>query len=228
MYIVAHGNGALLMKMHEQDDSEAEVDYTWQVLMCPVCQQINVVRFTRYESEAYFSGCNEHGEELYDQQVHIDYLHPLFDPSLPSPHPDMPDSLRNDYGEAYRVCTISPRSAAALLRLMVQKLCNELVGVKGGINENIKILVQRGLPEHIQEALDTVRIIGNQAVHPDELDVDDNPETVRRLFNLVNEIVEDRISRPSKQAEISRIYGELPPTKLDEIRQRDVKPKTNS
>jgi hypothetical protein len=42
--------------------------------------------------------------------------------------------------------------------------------------------VQKGLDVQIQQALDTVRVIGNEAVHPGEMDVRDDPSLVGTLY----------------------------------------------
>ncbi len=142
----------------------------------------------------------------------------LYNEHLPRPHVDMPQSVRTDYEEAMGVFPYSSRSAAALLRLALQKLCGEL-GEKGkDLNEDIGGLVAKGLPTHIQQALDIVRVIGNNAVHPGVINVRDNPEIAIKLFGLLNEIVEDRIS---KTKNIQQMYDSLPQTALDAIAKRD-------
>ncbi|NOY96970.1 MAG: DUF4145 domain-containing protein [Chlorobi bacterium] len=116
-------------------------------------------------------------------------------------NPDLPDDIKNDYNEAKDIVNISPRGAAALLRLAVQKLCIHL-GEKGkNINEDIKNLVKKGLPETMQQALDSVRVIGNNAVHPGTIDLDDNIEIAYALFGFVNIICEMLISQPKKVKE---------------------------
>ena len=90
-------------------------------------------------------------------------------------------------------------------------------------HDDIKSLVQKGLSQHIQQALDFVRIIGNESVHPGEININDTPKIARQLFDLVNEIVDDRISKLNKQAEIDKLYRTLPENKLEEIRKRDGK-----
>lgn len=140
--------------------------------------------------------------------------------SAPMAHPDMPLSIVDDYEEARSVFNRSPRSSAALLRLAVQKLCIEL-GQKGrNINDDIAALVEDGLPVQAQQALDIVRVIGNEQVHPGQMDVRDDPTIASELFGLVNFIVEDRISRPKA---IQALYDRLPAEKREAIEKRDSK-----
>ena len=76
------------------------------------------------------------------------------------PNSDLDEDIRADYLEAAAVLQQSPRAAAALLRLCVQKLCKQL-GLPGkNINDDIAALVTRGLNPEIQKALDIVRVIG--------------------------------------------------------------------
>ena len=135
------------------------------------------------------------------------------------PNPDLPCDIRNDYEEAAAIFALSPRGSAALLRLGIQKLCKHL-GEKGdNINDDIGRLVKKGLPEKVQQALDSIRVIGNDAVHPGQLDLRDDGATAERLFELVNIIVEVMISQPRK---VSEIYSKLPSTKLKAIEERDA------
>lgn len=116
-------------------------------------------------------------------------------------NPDLPDDIKNDYNEAKDIVNISPRGSAALLRLAVQKLCIHL-GEKGtNINDDIKSLVKKGLPPTMQQALDSVRVIGNNAVHPGTIDLNDNIEIAYALFGFVNIICETLVSQPKKVKE---------------------------
>ena len=139
----------------------------------------------------------------------------------PQPSTDMPPDVVDDFNEAREVLAKSPRSAAAILRLAIQKLCKHLGQPGENINKDIGGLVKAGLPPRIQQALDIVRVIGNNAVHPGELDLRDDQQTALALFGLVNFIVEEMITRPR---EIDEIYNKLPSGVLEQITRRDQTP----
>jgi hypothetical protein len=139
--------------------------------------------------------------------------------SAVSPNPDLSDDVKRDFDEARNIVNQSPRGAAALLRLSVQKICAEL-GEKGkNINDDIAALVQKGLPVKIQQALDVVRVVGNNAVHPGSLDMRDDIEIAHQLFALVNLIAEVMISQP-KHVE-SMFESMVPQGAKDAIEKRD-------
>ncbi len=141
--------------------------------------------------------------------------------TAPPSNPDLPTAVADDYREAGTILGLSPRGAAALLRLAIQKLCVEL-GEKGkNIDDDIARLVRKGLSPLVQQALDAVRVIGNEAVHPGTLDLKDDTETASKLFDLVNIITEQMITTPKHVAEL---YAKLPQHKRDAIEKRDGKP----
>ncbi|MCX5800217.1 MAG: DUF4145 domain-containing protein [Candidatus Eisenbacteria bacterium] len=140
----------------------------------------------------------------------------------PMPHPEMPEDVLADYQEARSISGDSPRGAAALVRLSIQKLCVHL-GEKGeNIDQDIAHMVAKDLPTEIQQALDIVRVVGNNAVHPGEISQDDVAEVASTLFQLVNQIVEERISRPKR---IRGLFESLPERARDHIEKRDGKHK---
>jgi hypothetical protein len=141
--------------------------------------------------------------------------------SAPLPDENMPEDVKTDYIEAMSVVYLSPRAAAALLRLALEKLMIDLNADGKDLNVRIGDLVKKGLPETLQRAADALRVIGNNAVHPGVLDLKDDSETAIKLFNLLNMIVDYMITKPKEINEI--YYGKLPQKQLEGINQRDSK-----
>src|SRR5439155_25473546 len=113
----------------------------------------------------------------------------------------------------------SPRGAAALLRLCIQELCEQL-GLPGkDLDVDIGTLVSKGLPARVQKALDIVRVIGNNAVHPGVLDIKDDTGTASKMFELVNHIAYSMITQPK---EIETLYEtKVPEAQKEHIEERD-------
>jgi len=142
------------------------------------------------------------------------------DSQAPLPEENMPEEVKEDFLEARNIVNASPRAAAALLRLALQKLMVHL-GEKGeNLNEDIANLVKKGLPETIQKALDSVRVIGNNAVHPGQIDLKDDTATAIILFELLNLTVEVMITQPKK---VNQIYDKIPHEAKEAIKRRNGK-----
>lgn len=135
-----------------------------------------------------------------------------------SPNPDLSLDIRRDYEEAAAIVDASPRGAAALLRLAIQKVCVELGGAGRNLNEDIASLVSKGLDPRVQQALDVVRVVGNNAVHPGEIDLRDDRSTAERLFQLVNLIADIMISQPKH---VAGMFDALPEGAREGIQRRD-------
>lgn len=141
---------------------------------------------------------------------------------IPMPLEDMPEVVKNLYLEARDVHPISYKASCALLRLALQHLCEELLKDRstGQINKDIGELVKEAVPQEFQQALDIVRVVGNNAVHPGKMDESDVEEYAITLFELLNYIVQEKIVRPKM---IDGIYNKLPNGVLKEIKKRDNK-----
>lgn len=139
--------------------------------------------------------------------------------TLPPPNYDLNEDIKALYLEASSILIDSPKGATALLRLALQKLL-EQVGKSGkNINNDIKALVADGMSPKIQQALDLLRVIGNNAVHPGQINLDDNTEIAQKLFGILNFIAEELITKPK---ELEELYSDLiPPDTQDHIKQRD-------
>lgn len=136
----------------------------------------------------------------------------------PPVNPDIPEDIRRDYDEASTILDFSPRGAAALIRLAIQKLCKHLGQPGENINADIKALVAGGLDHRVQKALDVVRVIGNNAVHPGQIDMRDDRALAETLFRLLNLIAEKMISEPKH---VDEVYASLPEGQRLAIEKRD-------
>lgn len=139
--------------------------------------------------------------------------------TAPFHHEDMPNEVVKTYEEARQVFEISPTASCALLRLTLEKLTVALGFTKGTLDARIGMMVKAGLSTNVQEALDVVRVIGNQAVHPGQIDVADDRETAAALFELLNYIVERLITEPAK---IGKLFEALPESARKAIASRDA------
>lgn len=168
-----------------------------------------------YKNVLYIHRCQCCGKKI----IWIDdkYVYP--DIVAEEANTDMPDTVKQLYEEAGLIYNKSPRAACALLRLAIDRLCNELGETDMDINKNIGALVEKGLPKTIQQALDIVRVVGNKAVHPGQIafDVDDQ-NTALMLMELVNMITERMISEPKK---INTMFEQLPQSVKTSIENRD-------
>lgn len=130
------------------------------------------------------------------------------------PEENMPGNVKEIYEEASLVLSDSPRAACALLRLALQELMKYLKeniqiynGLKNrNINEDIEEIINIGnfyqdQKEMLEKAMNSVRLIGNKASHPSELDINDNPEIANTLFEMINFIVGEIITKPKEREE---------------------------
>jgi uncharacterized protein DUF4145 len=150
--------------------------------------------------------CNDVSIWIYDRLIYPQRG------EAPPANPDLPEDIRRDYDEASTILDLSPRGAAALIRLGIQKLCKEIGQPGENINADIKALVAGGLDPRMQKALDAVRVIGNNAVHPGQIDLRDDRATAESLFRLMNLIAEKMISEPKH---VDEVYASLPVGALD-------------
>lgn len=200
---------------------------------CPHCNTISQMLFEQHTFQGDFvstrSGGLNSNNVLYIAKcqccgkkiiwIDDEYIYP--DIVAEEADEDMPDSVKQLYNEAGLIYNKSPRAACALLRLAIDRLCNELGETDDNINKNIGALVKKGLPQTIQQALDVVRVVGNKAVHPGQIafDVDDK-NTAIILMRLLNIIVERMITEPKK---IASLYQGLPESIKNAVENRDKK-----
>ena len=89
------------------------------------------------------------------------------------------------------------------------------------INDNIAILVKNGVAEHIQKALDVIRLFGNFSLHDPDFIVEDNID-IKTIFTFINVISNNYITEIKI---INKTFDELPEDKKKEIEKRNIKSK---
>ena len=127
---------------------------------CPNCNK-NVVYYsycTFYKSE-YGHGNVE--EKINEKLIYpnknkfefIDYISPKY---------------LEDYEEAFKVLSASPKASAALSRRLLQMILRDEYNVKkGSLSSEIEAFIKLpGIPTHITDAVDAIRNLGNLAAHP--------------------------------------------------------------
>lgn len=135
------------------------------------------------------------------------------------PNEDLKEEIKSLYNEASKIFVDSPKGSTALLRLALQMLLKQIGKEGKNINNDIKELVENGLSPKIQKALDLLRVVGNNAVHPGQINLDDNCEVALKLFKILNIISDEMITRPK---EIDTLYNDVIPEETKgHIDQRD-------
>jgi hypothetical protein len=180
-------------------------------------QETGVSHYEGFVAGLYLSFCLRCGE--YALWRGDEMIYPVTS-TAPLPVEGMPTGVKEDFLEGRAVFNVSPRGAASLLRLALQKLMVHLGENGKNLDEDIANLTRKGLPKKIQEALSAVRAIGNDAAHPGEIDSQDSTYTATALFDLLNMIVDVMLAHPKK---VNELYRKLPDTKRKSAKKRKKK-----
>ncbi|WP_245135874.1 DUF4145 domain-containing protein [Acinetobacter nosocomialis] len=179
--------------------------------------QINKTSITQYVPEKFaVATCSS----CLNFTVWVDYnlIYPA-EIYIDPPNTDMEQNIQNLYLEAVSIVKNSPKGATALLRLALQLLLKQLGKSGKNINNDIKELVSEGLSPKIQQALDLLRVVGNNAVHPGQIDINDDNEIAIKLFHILNFIANEMITKPK---ELEFLYSSIIPEDTKQhIKDRD-------
>ena len=141
--------------------------------------------------------------------------------NAPFPVEDMPEDVKADYMEAASIFSKSHRGGAALLRLALQKLLKHLGKEGKNINDDIRALAGDGsLPSKVIQVADTLRITGNNAVHPGTMSDEDFDDVAEKMFDLINFIVRKAITEPK---ELDELYLKVPESARKSAEMQDAK-----
>lgn len=208
------------------DKSITPAKFKEQSFNCPICGVYSIhfwnnLKEVKYDgsiidTKAVKSSCHKCDSEIlwWDGSI---VAPPIT--TAPFHHDDMPDEVKLVFEEARSTFEVSPRSSAALLRLCLQILCDGLGYKQRKLDDAIGAMVKNGLSVQVQQALDIVRVVGNNAVHPGQININDNRDTAVALFALINFTVERMISEPKK---IDALFQALPEGAREAIHRRDA------
>ena len=141
-------------------------DYMKDSFTCPHCGALSLMHYVcvNYANGNYYS-TTANNKRVGDSWIliatchnckkkiiWIDNIYAYPDVVAEEANADMPDSVKQLYDEANLIYNKSPRAACALLRLAIDRLCNELGETDRDINKNIGALVRKGLPQTVQQA----------------------------------------------------------------------------
>lgn len=151
-----------------------------------------------------------------------------------TPHPDMPDEVRELYDEAAQIAAVSTRAGAAFARVAVERLLKHLFpDTDSKLEHLIAAAKRRGVSSPVGQMLDVVRVTGNGAVHVDDqpgdlvilvLDDVQGPELVSMLLQAINDLVDDLITKPQQAAKLSAL---IPPSVQARIEKLSASSSTN-
>lgn len=197
------------MKWYNLRNSNLEETFYYEA-SCAKCREPSLWRVTKFSIIEHQYRQDKQAEMMYPDNGYTTI-----------PEQDMPIEVRIDYIEAARIISKSPRGAAALLRLALQKLCKHLGQDGENINKDIRNLAANStLPPSVIKVADIVRITGNNAVHPGEMSNEDVDFIASKMFGLLNFIVKKAISEPK---ELEALYALTPENPRKDAERKDAK-----
>ncbi|OHR71173.1 hypothetical protein HMPREF3291_00190 [Bacillus sp. HMSC76G11] len=136
------------------------------------------------------------------------------------PNLDMPGDIQAIYNEARSIANLSAKSAAALLRLALEKLLVHVGAKKGNIDAMIQDLIEKGIitaSGSVRKALDSLRLLGNAGVHSTGINLDEDPQAAFALFKILNFVVDKLIT---EEKDVEAIYAFVPEGKRESLDKR--------
>lgn len=131
---------------------------------------------------------------------------------------DMPEKVKGLYDEARAVVGVSRRAGAALARATMEALIKH-IDAEAPKRANLDQRIERVIPTvstSLAQMLTVIRHVGNKTLHvEDEPDAatllvldEDQSEIVELIFQSINDLVDEKITRPKAAAEALRLVPE--------------------
>lgn len=200
---------------------------------CPFCKQRSIYRYTNLKDlsdDAYVVRCGacvrgsiwiQAPDSKKGKNRTFNLVYPLVS-VVDEPNPDMPEDVKVEYREASLVVVHSPKAAAALMRLALEKLLRSFEKSSCSLSSVIQKLERsQRISKKSAQLADILRITGNNAVHPGVMTLEDIEEVCTGLFVLLNRLVEELISIPKRDQELIKKLPEGQQRKLLERMEED-------
>lgn len=116
--------------------------------------------------------------------------------TAPAAHEDMPKNIAEVFDEARKIAKVSPCAASALLRLVVERICDHFECSDGSLWKRIEELMEKeGCSVRARRAAHILREVGNDQVHAGTINLNENPYLADGLFKLANLVIEETIAK---------------------------------
>lgn len=122
-------------------------------------------------------------------QMPANTIIPIYPLSLARQFPDyIPESIRQDYEEAYSILSLSPKASATLSRRCLQGMIRDFWEIsEGNLFKEITALKDK-IPASQYQAIDALRQLGNIGAHMEKdtnLIIDIEPQEAQYLLKLI-------------------------------------------
>jgi uncharacterized protein YbaR (Trm112 family) len=179
--------------LSEPDRAESGDGFGVAEGFCPACSGFIVLFLEGHYEEKF-------GLETYQETV----IYPRYG-NAPNIGNEVPPLYKDEFREAFAVNSVSSKASAAISRRLLQNILHNVYGIeKRDLSSEIKEFVQLpNIPNHLVEALDAVREIGNLAAHPKknmntgEI-VDVEPHEAEWLLEVLLELLDFTFVQPAK------------------------------
>ena len=128
----------------------------------------------------------------------------------------VPQAIRDDYGEACLIRTLSPKASATLSRRCLQGMIRDYWKIaKGRLKDEIDELKGK-VDQEVWEAIDAVRSVGNVGAHTEKdvnVIIDVEPEEADQLIWLIELLIREWYIRRHDRQESLKAVSKLTPAK---------------
>lgn len=117
----------------------------------------------------------------------------------------VPQSIREDYEEAYAILEDSPKASATLSRRCLQTMINDCFKVSSNILFHQIDEIKDKIDPDLYNAIDSLRKIGNIGAHMTKdvnLIIDIEPSEAEKLISLIEWIIKERYIIPHEREEL--------------------------